>query len=118
MPRYVILHHTGSSEGKKDHYDLMLERNGVLKTWIVEDPGLKGGGAVESVDHRLAYVSYEGSVSGGRGSVRRVAAGTFEVLTWQERVIRLRFPDFILTLSIDDNPGDGAVWTVTRSKPP
>ena len=36
---------------------------------------------VESLpNHRRAYLDYEGPISGDRGSVRRVAAGMFELL--------------------------------------
>ena len=34
--------------------------------------------AAELADHRLAYLDYEGPVSGERGTVSRVDAGTFE----------------------------------------
>ena len=62
----------------------MLEVGGVLRTWAVE--GLPGGwSAGEGVvaerlhDHRLDYLDYEGPVSGDRGDVRRLDAGTFTV---------------------------------------
>jgi len=34
--------------------------------------------------HRLAYVTYEGPVSGGRGTVRRIDEGGFTAIEWTE----------------------------------
>jgi len=113
VPRYVILHHTGHP-AKQDHFDLMLEHQGALRTWVVEDAELSKGRAVQSFDHRLAYVTHEGSVSGGRGEVRRVAGGAFEVVTWEARRIQIRMGDRMLTLATDQAPGEGAAWTLSH----
>jgi hypothetical protein len=80
--RYVVLHHTGSGEG--DHFDFMLEVPGKerLMTWrVMTPPGQWGGdvGAVRIADHRKAYLTYEGEISGGRGQVQRVQEGTARV---------------------------------------
>ena len=83
MPeRFVILLHTGPGA---DHYDLMLADGAALATWRLEsDPAaLPVDGqmpAAQLPPHRLAYLDYEGPVSGGRGQVRRVARGDFERL--------------------------------------
>jgi hypothetical protein len=76
MPRYVILEH----DWPHRHWDLMLEAGGVLRTWRLNGPPRPGSAVTaERVgDHRLAYLDYEGPVSGGRGSVKRFDAGTFE----------------------------------------
>ncbi|HLG43023.1 MAG TPA: DNA polymerase ligase N-terminal domain-containing protein [Planctomycetota bacterium] len=117
MPRYVLLHHTGHP-AKQDHFDLMLEYEGKLRTWVVDDVEVSNGRAVQSFDHRLAYVTHEGSVSGGRGEVRRVAGGEFGVIEWQERRIRIKMGDRIVTLTTDQAPGDGTAWAVTREAAP
>ena len=41
-------------------------------------------------DHRAAYLDYEGEVSGGRGSVRRVDGGNYERLLWTDDLVRAR----------------------------
>ncbi|MEM8873908.1 MAG: hypothetical protein AAGD32_06570 [Planctomycetota bacterium] len=74
--RYVVLHHTGYDE---DHFDVMVERErgGVLRTWRSATWPISG--TVTPIhDHRRKYLDYEGPISGGRGEVRRVAAGTCE----------------------------------------
>jgi hypothetical protein len=71
----------------------MLEEGDVLQTWslaklpqgwsaVTESeplPAIATSNTVEAeqlADHRLAYLEYEGPVSGDRGSVRRLDAGT------------------------------------------
>ena len=62
----------------------MLESDGVLRTWaLAEMPRIVARRPIDAeglADHRLAYLDYEGPVSGERGSVGRVDAGTFETL--------------------------------------
>lgn len=79
MPRYVILEH----DHPHLHWDLMLESGAVLRTWRLAAPPRAGTTvAAERIgDHRKAYLDYEGPVSGGRGSVKRLDAGSF---AWQE----------------------------------
>ena len=81
MPsRFVILHHQVAGG---EHWDLMLERGEVLLTWqLPRDPVDRSSlpmPANRICDHRKAYLTCEGSVSGDRGSVSRVDAGTVEI---------------------------------------
>jgi len=80
--RYVILRHRA---GQDLHWDLMLEREGALKTFrLKEDPKALLEGkwiAAEPIqDHELRFLTYEGSVQGGKGSVVREAQGDYETL--------------------------------------
>lgn len=74
--RFVLLEH--SYQGV--HFDLMLENDGVLRTWRLEQPpeGQRRQPATLSFDHRLVYLDYEGPISGDRGWVRRWDAGTYQ----------------------------------------
>src|SRR6516162_7447107 len=76
MPRFVILSH----DHPHLHWDFMLEMEGKLRTWRLERLPAPGVGirAEPLGDHRIAYLDYEGPVSGGRGSVTRWDAGEFE----------------------------------------
>jgi hypothetical protein len=80
MPeRFVILEH---SVNGGVHFDLMLEVAGqeLLRTFQLARWPLAVGetcACAQLADHRRAYLDYEGEVSGGRGSVRRVAAGSW-----------------------------------------
>ena len=77
--RFVILEH---SVNGGVHFDLMLEVAGQepLRTFQFARWPLAVGEAcacARLADHRRVYLDYEGEVGGGRGSVRRVAAGTW-----------------------------------------
>lgn len=78
MPRFVILEH----DHPVLHWDLMLEAAGVLQTWrLAESPSPDRPTAATALgDHRIAYLDYEGPVSGNRGTVRRWDTGTFDEL--------------------------------------
>jgi hypothetical protein len=75
MPRFVILTHDHPSL----HWDFMLENKASLRTWRLAMPAdFAGEIAAEPLpDHRLAYLDYEGPVSGNRGQVRRWDCGDY-----------------------------------------
>ena len=80
MPRFVVLFHAMPQPGKRDsHWDFMLENDGVLRTWAldIEPDRVDEQRASQLADHRLAYLDYEGEVSGGRGAVARWDAGNY-----------------------------------------
>jgi hypothetical protein len=78
MSRFAILRHQGP---KCLHWDLLLEAGATLRTWALPASPTAG---VELTcealpDHRLAYLDYEGEISGGRGSVVRWDHGTYRL---------------------------------------
>jgi hypothetical protein len=77
MPRFTVLEH----DWPMLHWDLFLEAGTVLRAWrLLTEPAPGRSVSVEvGANHRLLYLDYEGPVSGGRGSVRRLDAGSF---TW------------------------------------
>ena len=82
MPRFAVLEHTGAPDDAAGrHYDLLLEMAGGCRTWRLGELPQPGGPAVAAVElpvHRLAWLDHEaGEVSGNRGFVRRVDAGTY-----------------------------------------
>jgi hypothetical protein len=82
--RFVILRHhfpAGAVAEFSDHFDLMLEQESKLATWRIEaipDPD-QAVSATRLADHRKVYLDYEGPVSGDRGTVEQVIAGTYEI---------------------------------------
>lgn len=78
MPRFALLRHE-SPRGL--HWDLLLEAGGILRTWALERlPDAGGDIACQKLaDHRLAYLDYEGPVSGDRGSVSRWDRGSYRI---------------------------------------
>src|SRR5436190_15625047 len=86
MPRFVVLFHEMPADCERGaHFDLMFEANGVLLTWAAAElPATGTSVAAERLaDHRLAYLEYEGPISGGRGNARRVDSGDFEWIEQQ-----------------------------------
>ena len=82
MPsRFVILHHR-LDDG--EHWDLMLEHGGVLLTWqLLGEPFDRESLPIPARrigDHRKAYLDYEGPLTYNRGTVRRVDAGSLEIV--------------------------------------
>src|SRR5262245_41193710 len=82
MPRFVVLRHEmppDSARGRV-HWDFMLEQAGALRTWaLAEEPAAGDEILAEALaDHRLAYLDYEGPISGDRGGVTQWDAGEYE----------------------------------------
>ncbi|MFO0834555.1 MAG: hypothetical protein U0638_06265 [Phycisphaerales bacterium] len=86
----VILRHDTPDGGT--HFDWMiLLESGRLMTFRVDarpDEAAVRFGVTRLVDHRAAYLDYEGEISGGRGRVTRVARGEVRLLELaDERVV-------------------------------
>lgn len=89
MPRFVVLRHeVPPGHDRSLHWDLMLESAGALKTWSLPLPPNEAVGAESAAealaDHRLAYLDYEGPVSGDRGSVSRWDRGEYALVEQHE----------------------------------
>jgi hypothetical protein len=108
MPRFVLLYHDCPPDYERpSHWDLMLEAGETLRTWALERlpgtwrevrsqtamkfPDCAPVAAADSAparmleDHRLEYLEFEGELSGERGAVIRIAAGTFATEGESER---------------------------------
>jgi len=79
--RFVIQKHT---RGKDIHWDLMLELGGVLQTYRLDKPPSKvlrhTVNATKIFDHPLKFLTYQGPVNKGKGTVRMTEAGTYQIL--------------------------------------
>ena len=79
--RYVILSHDHPTQ----HFDFMLEKEGVLQTWRLNLlPGNAPFLAEKIHDHRLEYLEYEGPISNDRGVVKRMDRGKYEIIAVTE----------------------------------
>ena len=114
----IILHHEMPPGDKRpSHWDFMLQWEDVLKTWALVEPPAAGKttDAIALADHRPAYLDYEGPVSGGRGSVTRWNAGTYQLerQSEEELVVVLdggRLSGHVTLVRASDNPDR---WTVS-----
>ena len=90
--RFVVHHHVC---GQGDHYDWMFDVDGSLITFQcpLAPEALTAGDTVgvrRLADHRRAYLTYEGAVSGDRGRVRIVDRGRYDAWIAPEGTWRIR----------------------------
>jgi hypothetical protein len=112
--RFVILEHVWNGV----HWDFMIEQGSGLRTWAIDAPIVTGADlpARWLPDHRLAYLDYEGPVSGERGWVRRIDRGTYRILEHSEARLRLALwgcqlvGEVVLNRSRDESTGSES-WT-------
>ena len=93
MPRYVVLYHeTPPTYDRLPHFDLMLEAGAALRTFAM--PRWPAAGETvpceQLADHRLAYLDYEGPISGGRGHVTRHEAGEYGIVKENSQTLALK----------------------------
>ena len=108
MLRFVILCHDSP---RGEHFDFMLEAGDALKTWAMPQSPEAG---VEMdcealADHRLAYLDYEGPVSGERGAVTRWDRGTYTLerqseAEWAVELAGARLTGHVTLLRSADDP--------------
>ncbi|HEV8000157.1 MAG TPA: DNA polymerase ligase N-terminal domain-containing protein [Planctomycetaceae bacterium] len=116
MPRFVVLTH----DHPVLHWDFMLEHDGALRTWRLMQPP-DGDGPIDAEalpDHRLAYLDSEGPVSGGRGTVVRWDAGTYEIVesAVDRLVVRLAGRKLCGAASLEQTES-GPAWLFQRLHP-
>ena len=123
MPRYVILRHElhGLDAHRATHWDLMLECDGGPRTWALPDePKLGSSSDAEALaDHRIAYLEYEGAVSGNRGFVTRRDAGNYELVSESDTSLELEIAGGNFAAYVTLKKGEGShFWRVSFSALP
>jgi DNA ligase D-like protein (predicted ligase)/DNA ligase D-like protein (predicted 3'-phosphoesterase) len=89
---YIVQEH----QARRLHYDLRLEKDGVLKSWAVPKglPEVAGDKrlAIEVEDHPLEYAGFEGEIPKGEygaGTVKIWDKGSYEPILWNENMIEV-----------------------------
>jgi DNA ligase D-like protein (predicted 3'-phosphoesterase) len=89
-PIFVVQEH----HARRLHYDLRLEKEGVLKSWAVPN-GMPTNSdekrlAVEVEDHPLGYADFDGEIPKGQygaGTVKIWDKGVYDVKIWDEQMV-------------------------------
>jgi DNA ligase D-like protein (predicted 3'-phosphoesterase) len=118
-PRFVVHRH----EASRLHWDLRLEREGVLKSWAVPKEPPVGPGvkrlAVEVEDHDLDLIGFEGEIPEGEygaGTVEVWDDGTYDLLSENDRRLKLAFRGRRLRGEYVLVPLEGKNWLFFRTK--
>ncbi len=124
--RFVILRHDAPAGA---HYDLMLESSRgddpeekALRTWatLKDEFPLPGCALRALANHRRHYLTHEGDIGGGRGTVARVDEGVWRLETEEERGLVVQFEGTRLrgTFCLRRPAGLEKTWRLTRSGVP
>lgn len=116
--RFVVQEHTTDIPHRLIHWDFMLESAQLLQTYRL-DKGPEailhsGGVAAKIFDHAHKFLTYQGPVNEGRGSVRIIEAGTYKIIHQEQGLIEMELAGkilngkFALTHIKDDR------WLVSR----
>ena len=118
-PRFVVHRHDAS----RLHWDLRLEREGVLKSWVVPKeppiaPGVKRL-AVEVEDHDLDHIDFEGEIPEGEygaGTVSIWDGGMYDLLSEHGSRLKLALRGRRLRGEYVLVPLEGKNWLFFRTK--
>jgi bifunctional non-homologous end joining protein LigD len=119
--RFVVQEHHARSL----HWDLRLERDGVLASWAVPkgippDPR-KNHLAVRTEDHPIEYLEFHGDIPAGQygaGSMRIWDSGTYDTHKWRDKEVMVTFHGervrgrYVLFRTDEKN------WMIHRMDPP
>jgi len=119
--RFVVQEHHARSL----HWDLRLERDGVLASWAVPkgippDPR-KNHLAVRTEDHPLDYLEFHGEIPAGQygaGTMRIWDRGTYELHKFRDKEVMVTFNGERLHGRYVLFRTDGKNWMIHRMDPP
>jgi hypothetical protein len=138
MPRFVLLYHEcPPGYERPSHWDLMLEAGDWLRTWALAElprawqaahaktcalrpdcPALSSNATVEAQvlgKHRRAYLTFEGPLSGNRGAVTQIDAGSYTIVgaAPTELQIELAAEHVSGRVSLRESDRDRGVWILS-----
>jgi DNA polymerase Ligase (LigD) len=95
--KFVIQEH--KKEGDV-HWDLMLENDGFLETYRLDVPpeeiSSRPANAQKIFDHPTKFLTYEGSVNEGKGSVKIAETGTYRIVKETDETIEINIDGKLL----------------------
>ena len=118
---FVVQEH----HARRLHWDFRLERDGVLVSWAlpkgVPDDPVVNHLAVHTEDHPLEYANFAGQIPRGEygaGSVTLWDHGTYEVLKWDEREVKVNLRGERLSGGYVLFATGGKNWMIHRERQP
>ncbi|HWH11064.1 MAG TPA: DNA ligase D [Solirubrobacteraceae bacterium] len=119
-PRFVVQEH----HARRLHWDLRLERDGVLRSWAVpngipDDPD-HNRKAIQTEDHPIAYLDFEGTIpagSYGAGTMSIWDAGTYVAEKFEPDKVVVDFRGSRVTGRYALFRTHGADWMIHRIDP-
>lgn len=107
------------------HYDLRLERDGVLVSWAVpkgipDDPAVNHL-AVRTEDHPLAYASFSGTIPAGEygaGTMTIYDRGRYECVKWRDDEVKVVLRGSRISGGFALFRTDGKSWMIHRERQP
>ena len=93
--RYAVLQHDGVLP---PHFDLMFETDprSLLSTWRSQTwPILSSTPLLKVADHRREFLTFEGPLTGNRGSVTRVISGYYRLERPTPGLWQMTFRDYL-----------------------
>lgn len=116
IKKFVIQQH---STALGVHWDFMLELGDILQTYRLDKaPGEALHCAVVATkifDHPLKFLTYQGPVSKGRGSVRIIETGTYEMVHQAHDRLELDLNGKILKGNFTLSHIEGDDWQFAKS---
>lgn len=118
---FVVQEH----HARRLHYDLRLERHGVLASWAIpkglpDDPATNHL-AVRTEDHPMEYATFAGTIPPGQygaGTMTIFDRGRYECAKWTDREVKIALHGRRLTGSYALFQTDGKNWMIHREREP
>lgn len=118
---FVVQEH----HARRLHYDLRLERDGVLASWAIpkglpDDPAINHL-AVHTEDHPMEYATFSGSIPKGEygaGEMFIYDRGRYECLKWTDREVKIVLHGRRLHGGFALFQTDGDNWMIHRERQP
>ena len=113
---FVIQEH---SSGPDVHWDFMLELGGILQTYRLDKAPSEAlhlaVNATKIFDHPLKFLTYQGPVNKGQGSVRIIETGTYKMVHQAHNRIELNLSGKILKGKFTLSYIEGDNWQFGKS---
>jgi bifunctional non-homologous end joining protein LigD len=118
---FVVQEH----HARRLHWDFRLERDGVLVSWalpkgVPDDPAVNHL-AVHTEDHPMEYAAFQGQIPAGEyggGTVTIWDRGTYEVLKWDDREVKVNLRGDRVTGGYALFQTGGKNWMMHRERLP